>query len=389
MIVNIKEKFQGIYGYLTPDAMTYFSPGRVNLIGEHIDYNGGLVFPAAIDLGTYGVVESRRDLIFRFYSLNFIEDGIIEVDLNQLSYDQKHSWANYAKGVINELITRGFPIHHGFDLFVYGTLPTASGLSSSASLELLIAYICNNIYNLNLSREYLALLAQHVESSYMGMHCGIMDQLVIAKGLKNFALLMNTATLETTAVPASFDGYEWVILNTNYPRKTTDSKYNERRKECEDALSIIREYKKIDFLCELNENELIELKDKFINSKIYSRAMHVVTEQARTIKSKKAMENNDPITFAELLNASHESLKNDYEVTGFQLDALVSSARKFGAIGARVTGAGFGGCAIALVPKKNLGQFHKLVGEDYFNKTGQKASFYDVKFVNGVDIYVD
>ena len=386
---NLKDKFHKIYAYLTDNTKTYFSPGRVNLIGEHIDYNGGLVFPAAIDLGTYGVVNPRTDRVFRLYSLNFSEDGIIEVDLDHLLYDKKHNWANYVKGIVYELLNRKFKIEHGFDLLVHGTLPTASGLSSSASLELLTSWICNEMYQLNLSREYLALLSQHVENNYMGMHCGIMDQLVIAKGAKHRALLMNTATLETTAVPANFDGYEWVIMNTNYPRKTTDSKYNERRRECDIALSIIRNHKKIDYLCELSEEELNGFKSDFNDLKIFNRAYHAVTEQQRTLQSKIAMENNQPHVFADLLNASHESLKNNYEVTGFQLDAIVSSARQFGAIGARVTGAGFGGCAIALVPKKEVEQFHKLVGQNYFNQTGLKASFYDVTFVNGVDSYVD
>ncbi len=386
---NLREKFHKIYSYLTSETKTYFSPGRVNLIGEHIDYNGGLVFPAAIDLGTYGVVNARTDRFFRFYSLNFTEDGIIETDIDHLEFEKKHNWANYVKGIISELITRKYKIEHGFDLLVYGTLPTASGLSSSASLELLTAWICNEMYQLNLSREYLALLSQHVENNYMGMHCGIMDQLVIAKGSKNRALLMNTATLKTTAVPASFEGYEWVIMNTNYPRKTTDSKYNERRRECDLALSIIKKYKKVDYLCELSENDLIKLKPHFDDLKIFNRAYHAVTEQARTLQSKTAMENNQPQVFADLLIASHESLKNNYEVTGFQLDTIVYSAIKHGAIGARVTGAGFGGCAIALVPKKDVQKFHTLVGNDYHAKTGLKASFYDVTFVNGVDSYVD
>ena len=386
---NLREDFQKIYSYLTSNTKIYFSPGRVNLIGEHIDYNGGLVFPAAIDLGTYGAVNPRIDHRFRFYSLNYKDDGIIETDINHLQFDINHNWANYVKGMILELISRGFKLPHGFDLLVYGTLPTASGLSSSASLELLIAWICNEMYQLNLSREYLALLAQHVENNYMGMHCGIMDQLVIAKGSMNRALLMNTATLETTAVPANFEGYEWVIMNTNYPRKTTDSKYNERRSECDLALSIIKKHKDIQYLCDLNLEDLIELKPHFTDDKIYKRAYHAVTEQLRTIKSKTAMENNEPQIFADLLNQSHESLKNDYEVTGFQLDSIVYSARKHGAIGARVTGAGFGGCAIALVPQEKLEKFHALVGEDYFSKTGLKASFYDVTFVNGVDSYVD
>lgn len=386
---NLKEEFYKIYGYMTNDIKTYFSPGRVNLIGEHIDYNGGLVFPAAINLGTYGVVIPRNDLTFRFFSLNFVEDGIIEIGINQLAYDKKHHWANYTKGIIKELKSRNYSIQHGFDLLVFGTLPTASGLSSSASLELLTAWICNDMYQLNLSREYLALLSQHVENNYMGMHCGIMDQLVIAKGIKNRALLMNTATLETIDVKANFEGYTWVIMNTNYPRKTTDSKYNERRSECEKALSIIRKHKDVKYLCELNEKELLEIKPYFQDEIIYNRAKHAVTEQMRTIQSQYAMENNDPIMFASLMNQSHESLKNDYEVTGLHLDTIVSLARQYGAIGARVTGAGFGGCAIALLPNRMLEGFDQQVKLKYLDLTGLYAEFYHVTFENGVDIYAN
>ena len=386
---NLKEEFYKVYGYLTSDVKAFFSPGRVNLIGEHIDYNGGLVFPAAINLGTYGVVIPRKDLTFRFFSLNFVEDGIIEIGMNQLTYDKKHHWANYTKGIIAELKSRKYAIQHGFDLLVFGTLPTASGLSSSASLELLTAWICNDIYQLNLSREYLALLSQHVENNYMGMHCGIMDQLIIAKGIKNRALLMNTATLETIDVNANFEGYTWVIMNTKYPRKTTDSKYNERRSECEKALSIIRKHKDVKYLCELSEKELLAIKPHFQDEVIFNRAKHAVSEQLRTVQSQYAMEKNDPIMFATLMNQSHESLKNDYEVTGFHLDTIVNLACQFGAIGARVTGAGFGGCAIALVPNHMLEDFDQQVEKEYLNQTGLKAEFYHITFENGVDIYVD
>jgi len=377
------EKFQEIYGYNEP-IKSYFSPGRVNLIGEHIDYNGGLVFPAAIKLGTYGAFSLRKDKLFRFYSINFSKDGIINVDLNNLEYQAKHTWANYVKGIINEFIVRGFNIIYGFDLIVYGTLPTASGLSSSASIELLIAYALNDMFKFNLSRKYLALMSQHVENNYMGMHCGIMDQLVIAEGKKDRALLMNTATLEITPVQAKFIGYEWIIMNSNYPRKTTDSKYNQRRMECDLALDIIKKHLDVNYLCELNLAQLENLRPHFLNEVLYNRAKHAVTEQDRTLKSKIAMENQDAKAFALLLDESHQSLKLDYEITGFHLDTLVEAAKTYGAIGARVTGAGFGGCAIALVPEEKVKEFNLNVGQSYFEKTGLKADFYNVTFEHGV-----
>ena len=377
------EKFYEIFGY-QKSLLSYFSPGRVNLIGEHIDYNGGLVFPAAIHLGTYGVFSLREDTLFRFFSMNFAHEGIITISLDDLTFQKEHGWANYVKGIIFEFKKRGFNVDRGFDLLIYGTLPTASGLSSSASIELLIAYALNDLFDFKLSRQYLALLSQHVENHYMGMHCGIMDQLVIAEGKKNRALLMNTATLEIEDVPARFSGYEWVIMNTNYPRKTTDSKYNERRKECQIALEIAQKHYPIQYLCDMTSTQIEKIKSSFPNEVIYRRAVHAVTEQERTLASKAAMEKQDANEFARLLDLSHLSLKNDYEVTGFHLDTLVETARLYGAIGARVTGAGFGGCAIALVPEEKVKNFSEFVGKSYKEQTGIKADFYYVTFENGV-----
>lgn len=377
------DKFQEIFGY-QKSLFSYFSPGRVNLIGEHIDYNGGLVFPAAIHLGTYGVFSLREDTLFRFFSMNFSNEGLIKVSLEDLDYRKEHGWANYVKGIILEFKNRGFQLNCGFDLLIYGTLPTASGLSSSASIELLISYAINELFQLKLSRQYLALLSQHVENHYMGMHCGIMDQLVIAEGKKNRALLMNTATLEINDVPARFSGYEWVIMNTNYPRKTTDSKYNERRHECHLGLKIVQKHYPVHYLCDLTSTQLEQIKHTFLNETIYRRVRHAVTEQERTLASKNAMEKQDACAFAKLLDLSHESLKTDYEVTGFHLDTLVEAAKSIGAIGARVTGAGFGGCAIALVPEEKVKDFSYLVGQIYQEKTGLKADFYFVTFENGV-----
>jgi galactokinase len=363
---------------------SYFSPGRVNLIGEHIDYNGGLVLPAAIQLGTYGLVSKNNDLFFRFMSLNYIDVGITQKHISDLEYKVDDGWVNYAKGILFTLIQKGYSIPFGFDLLVKGDLPTASGLSSSASLEALVCFIANDFYDLKMTRVEMALLCQEVENNYMNMHCGIMDQLVILCGIKNKALLMNTNTLEISLVNAQFNDYTWIIMNTNYQRKTTESKYNERRFECESALSILKEYKKINYLCDLKVDEFNQLSKYIKNETKLKRARHAVTEMDRTLKAKIALETNDPILFGNLLDASHESLKNDFEVTGKYLDSLVYAAKEFGAIGARVTGAGFGGCAIALVPNKKLNHFERLVDEKYFKETNLHATFYKVNFENGV-----
>lgn len=366
------------------DPRIFYSPGRVNLIGEHIDYNGGLVFPAAISIGTYGLVGNRDDKKIRLYSNNYPLNKLIMVDLDHLEFNKSHGWANYVKGILDEIIQRGYVIDHGFDLLIEGNLPTASGLSSSASLELLVAYIANTLFDLKMTRTELATLSQVVENGYMGMHCGIMDQLIIARGVEGKALLMNTATLEVEAVDASFLGYQWVIMNTNYQRKTTDSKYNERVTECGEALGLINKNKTITYLCELIPEDLNLVRESIKDDVIYKRAKHAITEQARTIAAKQALMNHDPIRFAELLNQSHLSLKEDYAVTGLHLDTLVEEAVAHGAIGARVTGAGFGGCAIALVEDGLVSSMKEHVKKSYKDKTGLEAGFYQVSFEAGV-----
>jgi galactokinase len=364
----------------------YYSPGRVNLIGEHIDYNGGLVFPAAISIGTHGIVGKRNDRMIHLFSANYPLEGVFKISLSDLSFQKEHGWANYAKGILDELIERGYQIPFGFNLYVEGDLPTASGLSSSASLEVLISFIANDLYQLGLTRVEMALLAQGVENDYMGMHCGLMDQLIIACGIKDHALLMNTATLEMTPSRAKFDGYEIVIMNTNYKRKTTDSKYNERVCECSTALKQIQNHFQIDYLCDLNPKQLMKIETIVKDKTLFNRVKHVVTEQDRVITAMIAMKNGDAKWFGSLLNASHESLKNDYEVTGLHLDLLVEKALKYGAIGARVTGAGFGGCAVALVEIGLIKQLIDQVGKEYLELTGITPDFYQVTFEEGVHI---
>ena len=380
---NYLEAYKTMFN-VKEEGKLYYSPGRVNLIGEHIDYNGGLVFPSAISIGTYGVAGKRSDCFLMLYSDNYPHEGIIMVDLNQLQFDKSHGWANYAKGIFHEMKNRGYDIPFGINLYIKGNLPTASGLSSSASLEVLVAFIANDFYQFGLSRTDMAILAQHVENNYMGMHCGIMDQLIIAEGIKNHAILMNTATLEMTPSKATFDDYQLVIMNTNYKRKTTDSKYNERVRECQEALNILKNKYDIDYLCDLKPYQLNEI-ETFLNHHIlFKRVRHAVTEQQRTLDAMDAMKNADLLTFGKLLDESHQSLKNDYEVTGLHLDTLVDAAKQSGAIGARVTGAGFGGCAIALVKNDFISRLEHEVQVTYYTKTGIMPEFYLVEFTDGV-----
>jgi galactokinase len=383
--MDIKLYFQNTFETL-PERC-YFSPGRLNLIGEHIDYNGGLVFPAAINLGIYAAVSRTTNQTVRFSSMNYPKNGIVNISLSELTYKETDGWTNYAKGVILYFKDKGYTIDHGFDMAIFGTLPTASGLSSSASLLVLMVFVMCDMFNMDISRTDMALIAQHVENNYMGMHCGIMDQLIIAKGVSKKALLMNTATLETHAVSADFEGYTWVIMNTNYQRKTTDSKYNERVAECKIGLKNIRKEKKVKFLCELSMDDFKKLQHNISDEIVLKRVRHVVSEQKRVIDAKKALELHDAKWFGKLLNESHQSLKEDYEVTGLHLDTLVREAIRAGAIGARVTGAGFGGCAIALVPNDRVLDFMRIVGISYLGLTQIKADFYTVEFVDGVHRY--
>ncbi len=380
--MELKQTFEQTYQ--TKPERLYYSPGRVNLIGEHIDYNGGLVFPAAISIGTYAAVKTRDDQTIRFYSSNFKDQGMVVCQLSDLSYQSNHGWVNYAKGIIQTLLDRGYKISHGLDILVEGNLPPASGLSSSASLEVLIGFVFSDVFNLGISREDIALIGQYVENNYMGMHCGIMDQLIIAKGVSNQALIMNTKTLETKPVYATFDGYTWVIMNTNYKRKNTDSKYNERVAECQAVLKRIQTKIQVQTLCEITPKQFESLQLLIEDPVLVKRFKHVVTEQARVIKAEKRMALMDAIGFGALLNASHASLRYDYEVTGLHLDVLVEGAMLAGAIGSRVTGAGFGGCAIALVPNHKLPHFESLVRSHYIQNTGLTPAFYDVIFTDGV-----
>lgn len=354
----------------------FFAPGRVNLIGEHIDYNGGLVFPCSITKGTYAAVSPRQDQCFHLYSENFKDLGVSVLTLNQLEILAEDRWTHYVKGVLSVLLDKGYSIPFGLNIAVYGDLPNGAGLSSSASLELLLCKIFDTYYHLNLEPTEMALIGKKVENDYIGVNSGIMDQFAIALGKKNTALLLNCDTRQYEYKPFDMKGYELVIMNTNKRRELSDSKYNERFSECQTLLKLLKAHYPINHLCDLHVKDLDDIEKLGINDTLMKRLHHVVSENERVLKSTEYLAENDLISFGKLLTASHLSLKCDYEVTGIELDTLVESALNAGAIGARMTGAGFGGCAIALVPCSLVESFTQKVGHAYKEMIGYEASFY-------------
>ncbi len=364
---KLKQKF--VEQFKTLPKMSFFSPGRVNLIGEHIDYNGGLVFPCPITLGTYAVVNKRDDDVIRAYSLNFEDVGVIEFSIKNLEYDKTHNWANYIKGVAKYLIELYPQINTGFDIVVFGDIPNGSGLSSSASLELLAIQIFKTIFDLDISAVDGALLGKKVENLYIGVNSGIMDQFAISLGKKDNAILLDCNSLEFKYFPILLPNHKIVIMNTNKRRELADSKYNQRRAECESALAKLKEVVKADNLCEVPLSILEENKN-LLDEIEYKRAYHVITENIRTKDSAEYLKNNDLREFGKLLDASHKSLKEDYEVTGVELDTLVEKAQQQqGVLGARMTGAGFGGCSIAIVQNEYVDELIKNVGRAYRIRT--------------------
>ena len=372
---QLTQQFQTIFG--DKNEGVFFSPGRINLIGEHTDYNGGHVFPAAITIGTYGLIRKREDEQLRFYSGNFPDLGVITVSLNDLDYKKEDNWTNYPKGMMKYIQEDGHALTHGLDIYFYGNIPNGAGLSSSASIELLTGVILNDTFKLAIPQLDLVKYGKKTENEFIGVNSGIMDQFAIGMGKKDHAMLLDTNTLNYELVPAVFGDNVIVIMNTNKRRELADSKYNERRAECEEALRRLQTQLEINSLGDLDE-ETFEANRHLINDEtLERRAKHAVYENQRTLKAKEALVRNDLETFGRLLNASHESLKTDYEVTGLELDTLVSTAQKQpGVYGARMTGAGFGGCAIALVNKTNVEEFKKAVNTVYLEVIGYSADFY-------------
>lgn len=381
--LSVKEKLIELFGL--GETQEFYAPGRVNLIGEHIDYNGGYVFPCAINLGTYVSVRKRSDSTIKLYSLNFEDKGVIEIDLDNLAYNPNHNWSNYIKGTLDSYKKLGMSIDRGFEAVFYGNIPTGSGLSSSASIQVVAAYMIKVLYDLNISRTDIAKLVKITENEYMGVNTGIMDQFAIANGKEGYAMLLDTSTLDFEYVPMSIDGFKIVIMNTNKSRELISSAYNTRLEECQKALTIAKNHYDISNLCDLTLRQLLAIKSSYDDSVIFKRAHHAVSENDRTKLAVDALKNNDFMLFGKLMNESHRSLQEDYDVTGVELDTLVYTAQSIeGVYGARVTGAGYGGCAIALVKNEAIERLQEIVGSKYKEVIGYDASFYTVSVSDGV-----
>ncbi len=379
----ILKKFAEVFGD-AEGAKAYFAPGRVNLIGEHTDYNGGHVFPCALTIGTYGVARKRQDNRLRFYSMNFDSLGVIESSLEDLVPAKEAGWTNYPKGVMWAFEERGMKFPCGMDLLLNGNIPNGSGLSSSASVEVLTGFILRDFFGFEVSNQDLALIGQFSENNFNKVNCGIMDQFAIAMGKKNNAIFLDTADLSFEYAPIQLENAKIVIACSNKKRGLGDSKYNERRSECETALAELQKVVKIDTLGDLDE-ETFEKYQSAIESDIRrKRAKHAVYENRRTVLAVEALKKNDVERFGQLMNASHVSLRDDYEVTGVELDTLVEEAWKIdGVIGSRMTGAGFGGCTVSIVKDDAIDTFIEQVGKAYQAKIGYAADFYVVEIGDG------
>lgn len=372
-LMELKKEFTKLYG--EGEIRAFHSPGRVNLIGEHIDYNGGYVFPCALEFGTYACVREREDNIVNLASTNF--DLKASVNLDNIEYKVEDDWANYPKGVIKVMMDKGYKIS-GMDILISGNIPNGAGLSSSASLEVLIGVIINNLFNQSkIDKVELVKISQKAENTFVGVNCGIMDQFAVGMGKANKAILLDCNTLNYSYADVKLEDYSLVIMNTNKRRALNESKYNERRAECEEALKEINREKEINALCELTTEEYASLESLIEKENVRKRARHAVYENERVKMAFNCLNEGKLQEFGNLLVQSHNSLRDLYEVTGIELDTLVEEALKApGCIGARMTGAGFGGCAIALVDKSHIDEFTKTVKENYAKAIGYEPSFY-------------
>lgn len=380
---TVLNKFEEVFGDVD-GVKVFFAPGRVNLIGEHTDYNGGHVFPCALTIGTYGAARVRQDKKLRFYSMNFEQLGVIESSLEDMKPEKEADWTNYPKGVMWAFEKKGFQIPKGMDILLNGNIPNGSGLSSSASVEVLTGYILRDFFGFDVSNQDLALIGQYSENNFNGVNCGIMDQFAIAMGKKDHAIFLDTADLSYTYAPVKLKGAKLVIACSNKKRGLGDSKYNERRAECETALAELQKVADIKGLGDLTEEQFEEHKAAIADPVRVKRAKHAVYENQRTVKAVAALQADDIAEFGRLMNASHVSLRDDYEVTGIELDTLVEEAWKVeGVIGSRMTGAGFGGCTVSLVQDEATDRFIDQVGKAYLAKIGYAADFYVVEIGDG------
>ncbi|MCM2675827.1 galactokinase [Alkalicoccobacillus plakortidis] len=378
MIVSDKEKvikaFSDAFEGQTYERI-FFAPGRVNLIGEHTDYNGGFVFPAALTQGTYIAVRQRNDGLYRLISGNM--ENHVQFSNQELHYLESHTWGNYIKGVLHAFDEKGYSLN-GADLYVWGNIPNGAGLSSSASLEMVAAFMVSELTGADLSRVELAKLSQIVENQFMGVNSGIMDQFAVGLGEKDHALFIDTASLDYEKVPLDLGQYKVVITNTNKRRELADSKYNERRAECEEGLRQLKDLGlQIQSLSECTEADWQVHKVQIKDPTIRNRINHVVTENQRVIDAVNVLKNGELEAFGKLMDQSHESLATDYEVTGIELDHLVNIQRQIpGCIGSRMTGAGFGGCTVSLVSEEKLDVFFEQVLTEYEKAIGWAPTFY-------------
>lgn len=380
---TVLKKFEEIFGDIK-DVNVYFAPGRVNMIGEHTDYNGGHVFPCALTIGTYAAARKRADDKLRFYSMNFDSLGVIESSIVDLKPEKEAEWTNYPKGVMWAFEKRGFKMPCGLDIVLNGNIPNGSGLSSSASLEVVTGYMLRDLFGFDVTNVDLALIGQYSENNFNGMNCGIMDQFASAMGKKDNAIFLDTTDLSYEYAPLILEGAKIVVTNSKVKHSLVDSEYNVRRSECEKALEELQTVVDIKGLGDLSEEQFEQYKSAIKDDVRVRRAKHAVYENQRTIRAVEALKNNDLKLFGELMNASHVSLRDDYQVSCDEIDVLVEEAWKVpGVIGSRITGGGFGGCTVSIVKEEAVTEFQEKVGAAYRERVGKDADFYVVEIGDG------
>lgn len=383
-IEQLKNKFTEVFGSGS-EPEVFFAPGRVNLIGEHTDYNGGHVFPCALTLGTYGLARRRNDRTCRFYSENFSESGVITSSLDELVPSEDANWTNYPKGVLWIFRKYGYNIEEGLDILYYGDIPNGAGLSSSASIEVLTGTILKNLYGFDdMAMTKVALLGQYSENQFNKMNCGIMDQFASAMGKKDHAIFLNTNSLEYELIPLKLEGIKIVITNSKVKHSLVSSAYNERRKECEKGLAMLQKMIDINSLGELTNEQFERYKILISDETIQKRVKHAVSENRRTVHALDALKMDDIMEFGRLMNKSHLSLRDDFEVSCEEIDLLVKTAWEVpGVIGSRITGGGFGGCTVSLVKRRNLNLFKDKLTAVYRQTFGLEPDFYVVDIGDG------
>ncbi len=382
-VTELKEKFAELFGG-EGTIKAYFAPGRVNLIGEHTDYNGGHVFPCALTIGTYGIIRPRTDRTIRFYSMNFTDMGIVETSLDDLVPNDEAGWTNYPKGIMWTFEKRGYHLPAGADILFYGDIPAGSGLSSSASLEVLTGLMLRDTFGFDISMADLALIGQYSENNFNGMNCGIMDQFASAMGKQDCAIFLDTNTLKYEYAPVKLPDAKIVITNSKVKHSLVSSAYNDRRRESETALKDLQTVVDIQTLGDLTEEQFEQYKDAIKDDICRKRAKHAVYENQRTIHAVDALKANDIETFGKLINASHVSLRDDYETSCEETDILAALAWEVpGVYGSRITGGGFGGCTVSIVKNESIDLFIETLDKAYTEKTGLKAEFYVVDIGEG------